>query len=118
MEKKLFFRAWTGSESGAWSTLMGESEARGMVDLTMERIGWKDKPLKKFRVERHTEDGDIKLWMWGEDEAGFQDESVTHVGTLVEIDGKVVFNDMAPSKDSDPEDHEDCLFCAYQHQGK
>lgn len=112
--KKLFLCGKAGFDNpGAWSRMMTEAEARDMVSVSLEEAGWKDKPLSKFRVERHAEDEDTRIYIWGEEEPGFQgDDFGLHVGTKVEIDGKVVFNNLKPSQESEPGDHDDCEDCA------
>lgn len=113
--RKLFFCGTAGFDNpGAWSKMLGEAEARDMVSVSLELAGWKDKPLSRFRVERHDgSDGDVKVYLWGEDEPGFQgDDFGQHEGTKVEVDGKVVYNDLKPSSDEDPGDHEECEDCA------
>lgn len=103
------FRAWSGSTAGSWAGLMGEREARSMVGVTMKRLGVEG-PLSRFRVEHHLKNGDLKIWVWGENEAGYQEEEEPHVGTLVEVDGRRIFNNLEPLDKSDP--HDDCPLCA------
>lgn len=112
--KKLFFCGKAGFDNpGAWSKMMDEPAARDMVSVSLELAGWTAKPLNRFRIERHVEGEDVRIYIWGEEEPGFQgDDFGNHVGTMVEIDGKVVYNDLKPSEESEPGDHEDCEDCA------
>lgn len=109
--KKLFFCGTAGFDNpGAWSKLMTEEEARefGSVDEALMRAKWLEKPLKTFCIERHVEGEDSRVYIWGEEEPGFSDlDAGQHVGYKVEIDGVLVYSDLKPSGDSDPEDHED-----------
>lgn len=51
--KKLFFCGVAGFDNpGAWSKMMTEAEARDMVNASLEKAGWRDKPLSKLRVDR------------------------------------------------------------------
>ncbi len=114
-EKKLFFCGRAGCDSpGAWSQMMTEEKARDMVSVSLEQAGWPDdKPIKRFRVERHPgNDEDSRLYVWGEDMASFDaDDTGFHVGTCVEIDGVVVYNDLKPHEDTTPEDHDEECDC-------
>ncbi len=114
--KKLFFCGTAGFDNpGAWCKMMSEAEALGdMMSVPLKLAGWEGKPVNKLRVERCPgENEDTKVYIWGEEEPGFQaDNYGQHVGTKVEVDGKVVYNDMRPSEDSEAEDHEDCEDCA------
>lgn len=112
--KKLFFCGTAGFDNpGAWCKQMTEAEARDMVSVSLGKAGWEGKPLSRFRVERHVEGEDSKVYVWGEDEPRFQgDDYGLHVGVRVEVDGEVVYNDLRPSEDCEPGDHDDCEDCA------
>ena len=114
-DKKLYFCGRAGCDSpGAWARMMSEAEARDMVSPCLEKAGWADKPIAKFRVEVHPgDDTDTRVHIWGEDEPGFQgDDYGLHRGIKVEVDGVVVYNDLVPSDESEEGDHEDCEDCA------
>lgn len=112
--KKIFFCGVAGLDNpGAWTKMMTEEEAREYVSPSLEKAGWLDKPFKTFRIERHPEGEDVRVYVYGEDEPGFQgDDYGLHVGVKVEVDGAVVYNDLKPSEESEPEDHEECGDCA------
>jgi hypothetical protein len=111
--KKIFFCGRAGIDCpGAWCKMMTEAEARDMVSDSLKKAGWEGKPLSKLRVERHDGEDGARIYVWGEDEPGFQgDDYGQHEGTRVEVDGKVVYNDLVPLEDEDG-DHEDCEDCA------
>lgn len=111
--KKLFFCGRSGCDSpGAWSQMMTEEKARDMVSVSLEKAGWPaDKPIGKFHIERHPgDDEDSRIYIWGFDQASHDaDDTGVHVGTTVEIDGVMVYNDLKPHEETTPEDHdEDC----------
>jgi hypothetical protein len=116
VDKKLYFCGKAGIDNpGAWAKMMSEEDARGMVSPCLERAGWPEgKPISRFRVEVHPGgDGDTRVHVWGEEEPGFQgDDYGLHEGIKVEVDGAVVYNDLKPSEESEPGDHEDCEDCA------
>ena len=115
MDRKIFFCGRAGFDSpGAWCKMMTEAEARDIVSVSLEKAGWKDKPLQRFRVETHAEGVDSRFYVWGEDEPAFDgDDNGNHVGTRVEVDGEVVYNDLRPAEESlVDDDHEDCEDCA------
>jgi len=96
---KIFFCARTGwDEPGAWADLWNEAKVREYVSESLAKAGvTADVPIKKLRVEIHKgpeEDG--RLYIWGEDQPGFQvGDYGDHEGLKVEVDGVLVYNDLA-----------------------
>lgn len=113
--KKIFLCGTAGFDNpGAWTKLMTESEVREYLPKAIEKAGWTGKSFQKLYVESHLEGRDSKYYVWGEEEPAFQGDGFgSHVGSKIVIDGKVVYNDLQPSPDSDPEDHEECEDCAH-----
>jgi hypothetical protein len=117
-EKKVFFCARTGfDEPGAWCELWDEAKVREYVTESLRKAGvGADTPFKTLRVEIHRgseEDG--RLYIWGEDQPGFQaGDYGDHEGLKVEVDGVVVYNDLRPAgDDGEIADHDpDCEDCA------
>ena len=113
LQRKLFFCGVAGLDNpGAWTKMMTEAEVRGYVSECLKKAGWLKKPFKTLRIERHPEGEDVRVYLWGWDEPSFQGDFGLHTGVRVEVDGKVVYNDLKPSEESEPGDHDDCEDCA------
>jgi len=117
--KKLWFCGRDGMDGGAWADLWTLKQVREFFngnELVEPHLP--KKPFKTLRVKRcnGTYGDDSRLYVWGEKQPGFQvgDVQDDHEGTYIEVDGKVVFNDLKPGGDEDEiEDHdEDCETCA------
>ncbi len=115
-EKKIFFCARTGfDEPGAWCELWDEERVREYVSESLKKAGVAgDMAVKTLRVEIHR-GSDGRIYIWGENQPGFQaGDYGEHEGLKVEVDGVVVYNDLKPAGDDDElEDRDrDCEDCA------
>lgn len=113
---KLFFCGTAGNDNpGCWAKMQTEAEARWMVDELLKHAGYSLTPFKQFRIEKHRGEFDSKHYLYGVAEPAF-DGSIdnTHEGVMVELDGKVVYNDIQPTDQSlEDGDHDDeCEICA------
>lgn len=120
MDKKIFLCVIGPYEQRAWSTLWTEDETRASVRdfllglVPSEVIGLLDQPFKKLRVERlkGDQDDDGRIYIWGEDEPGVDHIDLTHEGTCIWLDGKIIYNDLQPSESERLEGHdEECEDC-------
>lgn len=115
---KIFFCARTGwDKPGAWADLWNEAKVREYVSESLATAGvTADLPIKKLRVEIHKgPEDDGRLYIWGEDQPGFQvGDYGDHEGLKVEVDGVVVYNDLRPAGDGgEIADHDPgCEDCA------
>lgn len=116
--KKLWFSGRDGLDGGAWADLWTLKQVREFfkgneaIAAHLPKKAFKSLHVKVcFGPE---EDG--RLYSWGEKQPGFQvgDIQDDHEGTYIEVDGKVVHNDLHPAGDeNEVEDHdEECETCA------
>ncbi len=111
MDKRLFFCGrGPFEEPGAWAKLMNQAEFREYLSNSLFTAGvGSDRAFKTCRVEIHkgTEE-DSRIYIWGEDEPGFQaDHFGDKEGLVVELDGKVVFDNTVPCEDEDDEEDDE-----------
>ncbi len=115
-DKKIFFCGKDGVDNGAWAELYSLKQVRDFFkDNAHVAPHLPKKAFKTLRVMRcyGPNDDASRIYIWGEKQPGFSEGDVyPHVGTFVEIDGKVVYNDLKPGDDDDIADHEDCDECA------
>jgi hypothetical protein len=76
----------------------------------------KDHPnFESIRIERHPgeDDDDGRIYSWGEKEPHAEGPDTQHKGTLVYVDGKLVFSNIE-FVDTEDTEHvaEDCEMCA------
>ncbi len=119
-DKKLFLFA-TGpfDQPRAWARMGDLRWIQDYVQDSLEKAGFANKPFERVRVEHHRADGtglceDGRIYVWGEEEpAADTSRLADHEGLYVEVDGKVVFNDLSPlEKDDEGDEHDpDCEYC-------
>lgn len=117
-EKKLWFCGRGPCDSpGAWASLWDEAELRDFFKTDKLVTAHLPKKFSTLRVESHhaLDEGDTRVYIWGEKQPGFQnDDYGQHKGIKIEVDGKVVYNDLKPAGDADDlADHDpECEDCA------
>ncbi len=106
--KKLWFCGRDGLDGGAWADLWTLKQVRDFfkgneaVEPHLPK-----KAFKTLRVKRcFGQDGDdSRLFVWGETQPGFQNGDLqAHVGTYVEVDGKVIFDDIVEEEEEDEDE--------------
>jgi hypothetical protein len=101
--KKIFFFARGPMDNTrAWAELWDRKKATDYIKTQLKEAGLEDRPFESYRVERHSDDGEVRVWSWGESSpsATFDDYG-SQKGLLVELDGKEVFNNLEEIEEDD-----------------
>lgn len=94
--KKIFFHARGPMDfATAWAELWDREKATDYVKHQLKEAGLEGRHFDSYRVERHMDAGEVRIWSWGESAPSVQfEEYGGSKGLLVELDGKEVFNNL------------------------
>lgn len=115
-QKKLWFCFRGPYDTSAWATLWDKKKLLEFFKdhEVVAPLLAKHPKFETLRVEvnRGEADDDGRVYIWGEDEPGSEGPDTQHEGTLVYIDGKLVYND-SRFVDTEDDTHEasDCEMC-------
>jgi hypothetical protein len=114
--KKLWFCFRGPYDTNAWAAMWTREKLLDFfkTDDLVTKVLKKHPKFKTLVVESHrgVEDEDGRVFIWGLDEAGTEGPDTQHKGHVIELDGKVVYNDCT-FDDEDDTDHDPkgCTLC-------
>jgi hypothetical protein len=86
----------------SWAELWTQRQAEDYVKHDLAKAGVLGKPFESYRVERHREESEVSILIWGEDSPSVQlDDYGDKKGLLVKLDGKEVFSNLRPIEDDE-----------------